>query len=317
MFQLPFKHFDTTLHIFTFQLSHNTLIAFLFIHFRGPGGGCAPFYRQYFDPEFYHIVLFDQRGSGHSKPHACLENNTTWHLVDDIEKIRKHLGIKKWHSVFGGSWGSTLAVAYAETYPEAVGSLILRGIFLLRREELIFFYQGPGSNFYFPDAWESYLKPIPESQRGDLMFAYYKYLTGNDEKKKLECAKAWSVWEMSTSRLLVSADEIAKAAEDNEEADLFSLAFARIECHYFVNAGFFEKDGQLLLNAHRLKGIPTEIVSGRYDTVCPIKSSWDLHKAIPHSNLTICPTSGHSMKEEEILSELVRIADEYKKLKVE
>eukprot|EP00818_Percolomonas_sp_WS_P009782 CAMPEP_0117450238 /NCGR_PEP_ID=MMETSP0759-20121206/8362_1 /TAXON_ID=63605 /ORGANISM="Percolomonas cosmopolitus, Strain WS" /LENGTH=333 /DNA_ID=CAMNT_0005242747 /DNA_START=183 /DNA_END=1184 /DNA_ORIENTATION=+ len=280
----------------------------------GPGGGSEPYYRQFFDPEFYRIVCFDQRGAGRSTPHACLIRNTTWHLVDDIEKIRDHLKIDQWHCVFGGSWGACLSVAYSETHPDRVNSIVLRGVFTLRRSELEFFYQGPGTNFYFPDAWEKFVAPIPETQRADMMGAYYRYLTGDDEKKKIECAKAWSVWEMSTSRLFVDAKYIARAAEDNEEAHKFALAFARIECHYFVNAGFWEVDDQLIRNADRLKNIPTEIVCGRYDSVCPLKTSWDLHKAMPHSNLTICPSSGHSAKEGEIVHSLVTATDKLKNL---
>jgi len=190
--------------------------------------------RQYFDPDTYKVVLFDQRGAGKSTPFACLEENTTWHLVADMEKLREHLHIEKW-LVFGGSWGSTLALAYAETHPDRVKGLILRGIFTLRRSELLFFYQ-EGSSWFFPDAWEQFIAPIPEVERGDMMSAYYRRLTGNDEKIKQECATAWSVWEMTTSRLYVDPAYIARAAED----DKFALAFARIECHYFVNGGFFK-----------------------------------------------------------------------------
>jgi len=274
----------------------------------GPGGGCVASYRQYFDPVVYRIVMFDQRGAGRSTPHAELEENTTWHLVEDMETIRKHLGIENWTVVFGGSWGSTLSLAYAQTHPERVKSLVLRGIFTLRRRELEFFYQ-EGSSWVFPDAWDQYLEPIPEEERGDLMAAYYKRLTGDNEEEKLRCARAWSVWEMSTSRLFVDPAYIARAAED----DLFAVAFARIECHYFVNAGWF-KDGQLIDNAGILKDIPVEIVQGRYDMVCPAKSAWDLHKNLAQSNLVIVPDAGHSAIEPGIVSALVEACDKFRDL---
>lgn len=274
----------------------------------GPGGGIAPFYRQYFDPTVYRIVLLDQRGSGKSTPHAELNENTTWHLVEDIETLRKHLGIEAWTVVFGGSWGSTLSLAYAQTHTQRVKSLVLRGIFTLRRRELEFFYQ-EGSSWVFPDAWDKYLEPIPEEERHDLIAAYYKRLTGDDEVEKLRCARAWSVWEMTTSRLFVDPDYIARAADD----DYFAIAFARIECHYFMNAGWL-KDGQLIENAQLLKDIPVEIVQGRYDMVCPAKSAWDLHKNLAQSNLVIVPDAGHSAKEPGIISALVEACDKFRDL---
>jgi len=271
----------------------------------GPGGGCDGWYRQFFDPKAYRIVLFDQRGSGKSTPHANLEHNTTWDLVEDIEKIRLHLKIDKW-VVFGGSWGSTLALAYAETHPQVVKALILRGIFTLRRKELIWFYQ-EGANFMFPDVWEHYLEPIPEVERGDLMSAYHRRLTGTNEEEKKKAARAWTKWEMATSRLYVDPNYIAKAEEDE-----FSVAFARIECHYFVNGGFFKYDGQLIQEANKIAHIPGVIVQGRYDMVCPAFTAWDLSKNWPNAELLIVPDAGHSMKEPGILSHLVEACDKFK-----
>jgi proline iminopeptidase len=280
----------------------------LFLH-GGPGGGLAPFYRQFFDPKAYRIVLFDQRGSGKSTPFAHLENNTTWDLVEDCERIRKQVGgIEKW-VVFGGSWGSTLALAYAEKYPEKVKALILRGIFALREKELLWFYQ-EGASWMFPDEWEKFLAPIPEVERGHLMSAYYRRLTGKDEAEKVKCAKAWSIWEMATSRLYVDLKNVARAADDEK----FAVAFARIECHYFVNGGWFEKDGQLIAQAGKLKNIPGTIVQGRYDLVCPAKTAWDLHKAWPEAELHLISDAGHSAKEAGTLDALVRAADKYKDL---
>jgi len=273
----------------------------------GTGGGVADFYRQFFDPKVYRVVLFDQRGAGTSTPFACLKDNTTWHLVEDIEKLRLHLNIDKW-VIFGGSWGTTLALAYAETYPERAKALVLRGVFTLRREELIWFYQ-EGASFLFPDYWEPYLEPIPEAERGDLMSAYHRRLTGDDEEEKLKCAKAWTTWELSTSRLHVDPSYIAAGEEDK-----FAIAFARIECHYFVNAGFFKYDGQLIKEINKIAHIPATIVQGRYDVVCPMKTAWDLHKAWPVADFIVVPDAGHSMKESGILSELVKACDKYSSL---
>eukprot|EP01119_Soliformovum_irregulare_P002796 TRINITY_DN13057_c0_g1_i1.p1 TRINITY_DN13057_c0_g1~~TRINITY_DN13057_c0_g1_i1.p1 ORF type:complete len:352 (+),score=89.04 TRINITY_DN13057_c0_g1_i1:79-1056(+) len=273
----------------------------------GPGGGSDAWYRQFFDPKVYRAILFDQRGSGKSTPHACLIDNTTWHLVADIETLRNHLKIDKWH-VFGGSWGSTLALSYAEKHPDRVKALILRGIFALRRKELLWFYQD-GASCMFPEEWEKYLAPIPSVERGDLMSSYYRKLTGDDEALKLQCAQAWSRWEMATSRLFVDP----KALEHADDPQ-FALAFARIECHYFVNGGFFEEDGQLINRASILKDIPGTIVQGRYDMVCPAFTAWDLHKAWPQSKYVIIPDAGHSMKEPGILSALIEACDLYRDL---
>jgi proline iminopeptidase len=275
----------------------------VFLH-GGPGGGSDPKYRRFFDPEKYRIVLFDQRGCGRSTPHACLDENTTWDLVADMERIRELLGIERW-MVFGGSWGSTLALAYAETHPDRVTELVLRGIFLIRAREIAWFYQ-EGASWLFPDAWEAYRDAIPEAERGDFLHAYHRRLTGDDEHARIQCARAWSVWEGSTSRLLVDADSVRRCAQD-----AFALAFARIECHYFVNQGFFEVDGQLLRDVHRIRHIPTVIVQGRYDVVCPMESAWALHRAWPESTLIVVPDAGHSAHEVGITRALVEATDRF------
>lgn len=276
----------------------------VFLH-GGPGAGCSPKARRFFDPAHYRIVLFDQRGCGRSTPHAELTDNTTWHLVADIERLREHLGVTRWQ-VFGGSWGSTLALAYAQTHPERVSELVLRGIFMLRRWELEWFYQN-GCDALYPDAWETYLAAIPEVERGDLMSAYYRRLTGTDAEARLAAAKAWSVWEGSTSFLLPDPQHVAGTA-----VDAFALAFARIECHYFVHGGFFEHEDQLLRNAGRLRGIPAVIVQGRYDVVCPMRSAWDLHRAWPEADLRIVPDAGHSAFEPGIAHELIEATDRFR-----
>ncbi len=270
----------------------------------GPGGGTIPTYRQYFDPNRWRIILFDQRGAGKSTPHAELRENTTWDLVRDIERLRSHLGLDRW-TVFGGSWGSTLSLAYAQTHPDRVVGLILRGIFMLRRAELLWFYQ-EGASWIFPDAWEAYLEPIPVDERSDMMAAYYRRLTSLDPEVRRHAAKAWSVWEASTSRLMVDPDLQRKFA-----ADAFADAFARIECHYFVNRGFFEHDDQLLRHCDRIQHIPTAIVQGRYDVVCPMQSAWDLHKALPNAEFIVVPDAGHSMMEPGILSALIKLTDRF------
>ncbi|PZQ18695.1 MAG: prolyl aminopeptidase [Rhodanobacter denitrificans] len=278
----------------------------VFLH-GGPGAGCSPKARRFFDPAHYRIVLFDQRGCGRSTPHAELTDNTTWHLVADIERLREHLGVARWQ-VFGGSWGSTLALAYAQTHPERVSELVLRGIFMLRRWELEWFYQN-GCDALYPDAWETYLAAIPEVERGDLMSAYYRRLTGADPEARLAAAKAWSVWEGSTSFLLPDPQHVAGTA-----VDAFALAFARIECHYFVHGGFFEHEDQLLRNAGRLRGIPAVIVQGRYDVVCPMRSAWDLHRAWPEADLRIVPDAGHSAFEPGITHELIEATDRFRSI---
>ena len=276
----------------------------VFLH-GGPGGGTDAKMRQYFDPAVYRVVLFDQRGCGKSTPHASLEDNTTWHLVADIEKLRAHLGLERWQ-VFGGSWGSTLALAYAVSHPERVTELVLRGIFLLRRQEIAWFYQR-GASAAFPDYWEDYLAPIPEAERGDLMTAYYKRLTSDDAAVRAEAARAWSVWEGRTSKLFPDPSFVERFA-----GDAFSLAFARIEAHYFVNQGFLPYDGWLLDQAEaKLGAIPTVIVQGRYDLVCPMESAWALKKRMPHAELVVVADAGHSATEPGIAKALVAATDRY------
>jgi proline iminopeptidase len=276
----------------------------VFLH-GGPGGGTEPRMRRFFDPAAYRIVLFDQRGCGKSTPHAELRENTTWDLVADIEKLRVHLGIEKWQ-VFGGSWGSTLALAYAEEHPERVTELVLRGIFLVRKKEIDWFYQG-GASFLFPDAWEQYLAPIPKEERGDLLAAYRKRLTSDDAEVRTQAAKAWSVWEGSTSTLLTDLELVKKTG-----ADSFALAFARIENHYFVHGCWFSPESQLLDRVERIRKIPAVIVQGRYDVVCPVESAWELHRAWPEAELKIVADAGHSAMEPGNVDQLVRATDRFR-----
>ena len=278
----------------------------IFLH-GGPGGGIEPVYRQYFDPEKWRIIVFAQRGCGQSTPHAELQENTTWDLIADIEKIRQHLEIDKW-VVFGGSWGSTLSLSYAITHPDRCKALVLRGIFMIRKKEINWFYQDGTSNIY-PDAWEHYLRPIPEDERHDLVAAYYKRLTSNDDSVRIEAAKAWSIWEASTSKLIQSEESI-HAFEDEKVAE----AFARIECHYFTNRGFFDTDEWLLENVDKIRHIPTVIVQGRYDVVCPMISAWELHRAFPEADFEIVQDAGHSMTEKGIAAKLVEYTDKFSEL---
>jgi proline iminopeptidase len=264
----------------------------------GPGGGVTPVMRRYHDPRLYRIILFDQRGCGRSIPHACLEENTTWDLVADIERLRAHLAIDRWQ-MFGGSWGSTLALAYAETHPDRVSELILRGIFTLRRAELEWFYQ-EGCSWLFPDAFAEYVAVIPEEERGDMIAAYYRRLTGDDPETQVAAARAWSAWEGRTLSLLPDFDRVRQFSQDH-----YALAFARIECHYFVNGGFFETDDQLIRKAGRLKDIPGVIVHGRYDVVTPVRIAFDLKQAWPEADLRVVPDSGHAMTEPGIVHELI------------
>jgi len=275
----------------------------VFLH-GGPGGGIVPSYRQYFNPEKYRVVLFDQRGAGKSTPHACLDENTTWDLVSDIEKIREELGIEKWQ-VFGGSWGSTLALSYAETHPNRVTELVLRGIFLLRDKELKWFYQ-EGAGKIFPEAWDKFLEPIAKENRGDLLGAYHEILTGDDRELQLRAAKAWSTWEGSTSQLVPNPQTVQTFGEDE-----FATAFARIESHYFKNKGFLRNENQLLDDIGKIRNIPGVIVQGRYDVVCPAQSAWELHQAWPESELFIENVSGHSMVEPQIAARLVEATDKF------
>lgn len=258
----------------------------VFLH-GGPGGGTSPNMRRFFHPERWRVVLFDQRGCGRSTPTACLDENTTWDLVEDIERLRRHLGIEQW-TVFGGSWGSTLALAYAQRHPERVTGLILRGIFLLRRKELLWFYQH-GASEIFPDLFERYRDHIPLEERHDLISAYHRRLTSADPAVRVEAARRWAGWEGATSKLV---PDPAMAA--HYEEDEYALAFARIESHYFVNGGFLECDDQLLRDIDRIRHIPAVIVQGRYDVVCPPDSAWALHRAWPEAQLVITADSGHS-----------------------
>ncbi|MBC8031321.1 MAG: prolyl aminopeptidase [Pyrinomonadaceae bacterium] len=273
----------------------------VFLH-GGPGGGISPDYRRYFDPEVYRVVLFDQRGAGKSTPHASIEENTTWDLVADIEHLREHLGIDRWQ-VFGGSWGSTLALAYAETHPARVTELVLRGIFLCRPKEIKWFYQ-EGASEIFADVWEEYLKVIPEAERDDMVSAYHRRLTSDDAATRVEAARAWSIWEGSTSKLFFDSASIERFADPQ-----FALAFARIECHYFMNNSFFPTDNYLIENVSKIRHIPGRIVQGRYDVVCPMTSAWDLHRAWPEAELRIIQDAGHSITEPGIIDALVDATD--------
>jgi proline iminopeptidase len=274
----------------------------VFLH-GGPGGGCSASHRRLFDPALYDVILFDQRGCGRSTPFASLDNNTTWHLVADIERLREMIGVEKWQ-VFGGSWGSTLALAYAETHPERVSELVLRGIYLLTKAEMDWYYQF-GVSELFPEKYEAFIAPIPEAERGDLVTAYRKRLTGDDREEQLRCAKAWSVWEGETITLLPEPS----TSDQFHEAE-FALAFARIENHYFIHAGWFE-DGQLLRDAYKLKDIPGTIVHGRYDMPCPMRQAWELHKAWPKADFHPIEGAGHAYSEPGILDKLIRATDKY------
>jgi proline iminopeptidase len=274
----------------------------VFLH-GGPGGGVSPDHRRLFDPELYDVTLFDQRGCGRSTPHAGLEANTTWHLVADIERLRAMAGVGKW-LVFGGSWGSTLALAYAQTHPARVSELVVRGIYTLTKAELAWYYQF-GVSEMFPDQWERFVAPIPEAERGDMMGAYRKRLTGEDRAVQIEAAKAWSVWEGATITLLPNP-EISAVHDD----DHFALAFARIENHYFVHDGWLE-EGQLLRDAGKLRGIPGTIVHGRYDMPCPARYAYGLHKAWPDADFHLIEGAGHAYSEPGILDRLIRATDRF------
>lgn len=267
----------------------------------GPGGGGQPSYRQYFDPAAFNIIQFDQRGCGKSTPYAELEGNNTQASVSDLEALRAHLGLEKWH-VFGGSWGSTLSLIYAQHHPERVMSLVLRGIFMCRKSELHWFYQD-GASHLFPDAFEPYRNHIPTEEQSDLISAYYKRLTSDDVEIRRAAAKEWTRWEMATSRLFPDPEYLEKA----DDLD-FAVAFARIECHYFIN-GIFVEEGFILKRTKAIEHIPTVIVQGRYDVVCPPRSAWELHKAMPQSRLVMVPDAGHSMGEVSIARELVAATD--------
>ena len=276
----------------------------LFVH-GGPGAGCDLRARRFFDPDAYRIVLFDQRGCGRSRPHASLVDNTTWHLVEDMEKLREHLGIDKW-LVFGGSWGSTLALAYAQSHPQRVSELVLRGIFMLSKFELRWFYQ-EGASALFPDHWENYVAAIPPKERSDMINAYYERLTSENRATRVAAARAWSIWEAATSYMHINEENVAKWGEED-----FAIAVARIECHYFVNRGFLESEDQLLKNVERIRKIPAVIVQGRYDVVCPMQTAWALHKAWPEADFRVVPDAGHSAFEVGNTHELVSATDKFR-----
>ncbi|NGY04940.1 prolyl aminopeptidase [Solimonas terrae] len=275
----------------------------VFVH-GGPGGGTEPWHRQFFNPQKYRIVLFDQRGCGKSTPHAELRENTTWDLVADMERIRELLHIRQW-VVFGGSWGSTLGLSYAQAHPQACLALVLRGIFLLRKAEIDWFYQ-QGASWIYPDAWEAYEAAIPADERGDYVGAYYQRLTSKDAATRAVAAKAWSIWEGSTSKLFPNLDMVTRFGESQ-----FAEAFARIECHYFTNKGFFERDDQLLANIDAVRHIPAVIIQGRYDVVCPMRSAWDLHRAWPEAAFEVVGDAGHAASEPGILAKLVEWTDRF------
>ena len=284
------------------QVGNPEGIPILFLH-GGPGAGCEPYHRRFFDPEAYRVVLFDPRGCGRSTPHASLENNTTWDLVNDIETIRQTLGIDRW-LLFGGSWGSTLALAYAQLHPDRVIGMVLRGIFLCRDTEIDWFYQS-GASRVFPDYWEAYLAPIPASERDNLLEAYHRRLIGDNELKRMAAAKAWSIWEGRTSSLHTNSSVV----------DFFSqprtaMSLARIESHYFVNHAFL-RPNQLLEDAHKLNGIPGVLVQGRYDLICPMDSAWQLHRAWQGSELMVIPDAGHSATEPGIRKALIETTDRF------
>lgn len=271
----------------------------------GPGAGCESYHRRFFDPERYRIVLFDQRGCGRSTPHAELGNNTTHDLIADIERIREHLGIERW-MLFGGSWGSTLALVYAQAHPDRVNGMILRGIFLCSPREIAWFYQDGASRF-FPDYWEDFLQPIPEHERDNLLHAYYRRLTGADEVARMSAAKAWSRWEGRTASLMLNKEIV------NHYASPFTaLSLARIECHYFFNNAFLEPD-QILHNMGRISHIPATIVHGRYDIICPLEGAWALHKAWPQAVFNIVANAGHSASEKGIIDALVSATHDFSK----
>lgn len=275
----------------------------VFLH-GGPGGGGSEDVRRFFDPSLYRIIVFDQRGCGRSKPHGCLENNTTWDLVSDIEKIRSTLNIRKW-MVFGGSWGSTLALAYSQTHPESVSEMILRGVFMLRQKELDWFYQ-EGASKIFPDDWDSFIAIIPHQKRNNLMVAYNEIFNSNNEDLKLEAAVNWSRWEAATSKLVQN-----NSLMDEFSDPYFALAFALIENHYFINKGFLDSEDQLIKGIEKIRHIPAKIIQGRYDIVCPMETAYEVHKEWPEAKLEIAKSSGHSAFEREIIHLLVSATNEF------
>ena len=271
----------------------------------GPGGGISAFLHQLHDPQAYRIILFDQRGCGQSTPHAEIAENTTWDLVADMERLRLHLGIARWQ-VLGGSWGSTLALAYAQSHGERVSELILRGIFTLRKVEIDWFYQ-QGADALFPDEWEKFVAPIPPAERHDMVGAYHRRLTGTDRETQIACARAWSQWEAATLSLLPDPQRVADLGREH-----FAIAFARIECHYFHHRGFLAEDGQLLAGASRLKSIPGVIIQGRYDVVTPMRTAWELHRAWPEAQFIVVADAGHTATEPGTTDAIVRATDRFR-----
>jgi len=281
-------------------------VPILFLH-GGPGMGTSPIFRCFFDPDYFRIILYDQRGAGKSQPFASLKNNTTWDLVEDIEKLRRFFKIDQWH-VFGGSWGSTLALCYAIKHPKQVKSLILRGIYLCRKKEIDWFYQS-GAHCLFPDAWQKYIEPIPEAERNNFVKAFYKRLTSPDPLIRSKAAKAWAGWEASCCKLIFDPQTFDYLTEDN-----MAEAFSRIECHYFIHNTFFDSDNWILDHARQIQHIPCVIIHGRYDIPCPVENAWDLHQALPQSKLEIIPNAGHASSEPGILDALIRATNSLKKL---
>lgn len=261
----------------------------------GPGGGCSPAMRRYFDPAVYRVVLFDQRGCGRSRPHAGVAENTTWHLVEDVETIRRALGIDRWH-VFGGSWGATLALVYAQEHPGRVRSLVLRGVFLAMRRELGWFYGG-GAGQFFPERWERFVSIVPEEERGDLIAAYHRRLFGRDMREQTRFARAWAGWENALASI--------RGPGSGESPGEYARAFARLECHYFLNGAFLHEDGHILKRMDRLADVPGVIVQGRYDMICPPASAHALHGAWPISTLKMVGDAGHALSEPGITAALV------------
>jgi proline iminopeptidase len=278
----------------------------VFLH-GGPGAGINPKHRRYFDPAFYRAILFDQRGAGRSRPHASLEDNTTWALVEDMERLRIRAGVERW-LVFGGSWGSTLALAYAASHPDRVSGLVLRGIFLGRPSEIRWLFQ-EGASGIFPDNWELFLEPIPAAERGDLVSAYHRRLTGDDPAERLRAAKAWSRWEASLVKLLPDPEWLEECEDEG-----MALALARLEAHYMKNRAFLPTGNWLLERAPAFAHLPCRIVHGRYDMICPPRAAWDLHKALPRSEIRFVPDAGHSASEPGMTHELVQATDDFKNL---
>ncbi|MDR5652614.1 prolyl aminopeptidase [Ruixingdingia sedimenti] len=283
--------------IYVEQCGHPQGVPVVVLH-GGPGGGCSPVMRRYFDPAHYRIILFDQRGCGRSRPHASVEANTTWHLVRDIEVIRTLLGIDRW-IVFGGSWGATLALVYGITHPDRVAHLVLRGVFLMTRAELDWFYGG-GAGVFFPDEWARFIAPIPEGERGDLIAAYHRRLFSGDMMEEMRFGRVWSAWENALAAIAVHGPV-------GEGPSEYARAFARLENHYFTHGGFLDHDGWILANRHRLADVPATVVQGRYDMICPPLSAWKLVEGWRRADLRMVPMAGHALSEPGISAELVRV----------